>query len=124
MENDFKKLCLLAKQRLKNGNYNDVEKNVVSHRASDYFYQNAMILKRGKIKAEFITIELSDEKFEKKVMNMILSNDLLCNPIGKLVDKAYFNSLSDIQKQQYILSLSEKYNRVKEKYDLECQKIG
>lgn len=124
MENDLKKLALLAKQRMRSGNYSDAEKNVVSYRASDYFYQNAMILKRGKIKAEFVTIELSDEKFERKVMNMISSNDLLCNPIGKLVDKAYFNTLDDVQKQSYILSLSEKYNRIKEKYDLQCQKIG
>lgn len=124
MENNLKRLANLAKQRMKSGKYADAEKYISRPVASDYFYQNAMILKRGKIKAEFVTIELEDEKFERKVVNMINANDLLCNPIGKLVDKAYFNTLTDVQKQLYILSLSEKYNRVKEKYDLELQKIS
>ena len=44
--------------------------------------------------------------------------------IGKLVDKNYYNSLNEYEKQFYILSLCDKYNDAKLKYyDLQ-EKIG
>jgi len=51
------------------------------------------------------------------------SSDILFNPIGKLVDKVYYNSLDELEKQHYILTLCDKYNEVREKY-LECEKIS
>ena len=124
--NNLKSLANMAKQRLKNGKYTkDVKKEVITKtRASSYFYRNAMALRKKGLKAEFITIDLKDEKFEKKVFNLLSEDSLICNPIGKLVDKPYYNSLNEFEKQQYILCLSDKYNMVKDKfYDLQ-QKIS
>lgn len=124
--NNLKSLANMAKQRLKNGKYTkDVKKEVITKtRASSYFYRNAMALRRKGLKAEFITIDLKDEKFEKKVFNLLSEDTLICNPIGKLVDKSYYNTLNESEKQQYILCLCDKYNLVKEKYyDLQ-QKIS
>ena len=69
--NNLKSLASLAKQRLKNGKYTkDVAKEVLSKtRASAYFYRNAVALRKKGLKAEFVTIDLKDEKFEKRVMH-------------------------------------------------------
>ena len=56
-------------------------------------------------------------------MVLLNNSDLLYNPIGKLVDKNYYYSLNEHEKQHYILSLCDKYNQAKEKY-LDLQKIG
>ena len=123
---NLKSLASLAKQRMKQGNYTkELAKNIISKtRASAYFYKNAMAIRRKGLKAEFVTIDLSDDKFEKKVYNMLANNDTLYNPIGKLVDKSYYNSLDEFQKQHYILTLCDKYNQVKEKYFELNEKIG
>ena len=116
--NNLKNLANLAKQRLKQGNYTkEMAKSVISKtRASSYFYKNAMAIRRKGLKAEFITIDLSDDKFERKVINMLSNNEMLYNPIGKLVDKSYYNSLDEFEKQHYILTLCDKYNQAREKF--------
>ena len=116
----------MAKQRLKNGSYTkEMAKSVISKtRASAYFYKNAMAIRKKGLKAEFVTIDIKDDKFEKRVFNMLNSCDLLCNPIGKLVDKNYYNSLNEYEKQFYILSLCDKYNKAKDKYYEFDEKIG
>lgn len=116
----------MAKQRLKNGSYTkDMAKSIINKtRASAYFYKNAASLRKKGLKAEFVTIDLADEKFEKRVFSMLMNSDLLYNPIGKLVDKDYYNSLNEYEQQHYILSLCEKYNKAKEKYFELQQKIG
>lgn len=124
--NNLKSLANLAKQRLKEGNYSkEMARSIINKtRASAYFYKNAMALRKKGLKAEFVTIDLSDEKFERKVFNLLCNNELLCNPIGKLVDKEVYNGLNEYEKQHYILSLCDKYNKVREKYfDLQ-EKIG
>ena len=116
----------MAKQRLKNGNYTkDMAKTIINKtRASAYFYKNAISIRKKGLKAEFVTIDLSDEKFEKRVFNMLTNGDLICNPIGKLVDKSYYSSLNEYEQQHYILTLCEKYNKAKDKYYELQQKIG
>ncbi len=126
--NELKNLALMAKQRLKNGNYSvDVIKTIEKDKAkaSDYFYQNALALKREKFIAEFVTISNEyDEALIKKVYKILENNELLCNSIGMLVDENYFNTLNEFEKQHYILSLSEKYNRIKEDYYQNSSKIS
>ena len=117
-KNNLKSLANMAKQRLKNGSYTkDMAKTILNKtRASAYFYKNAVALRRKGLKAEFVTIDLNDEKFERKVFTMLNNSELLCNPIAKLMDKDYYNTLNDYEQQNYLLSLCEKYNKVKDKY--------
>lgn len=126
--NQLKSLANAAKQRLKCGNYSsEVIRNAERSKAkaSDYFYQNALALKREKFIAKFVTITNEiDETLAKKIYTMLSTNDLLCNPLGRLVDKSYFNTLNDFEKQYYILSLSEKFNRIKDEYYENMTKIS
>ena len=125
-KNNLKSLANMAKQRLKNGNYSkDMARSLMNKaKASAYFYKNAISLRKKGMTAEFVTIDLTDEKFEKKVFTMLNNSELLCNPIGKLIDKDYYKTLNDYEQQNYILSLCDKYNKVKEKYYVLQEKIG
>ena len=52
---------------------------------------------------------------------MLLSDGEVSNAIGRLTDKAYYDTLSYEEKQRYTLSLSEKYLRALERFRRECQ---
>ena len=109
--NELKFLANLAKQRLMNKNYN--EKVVTSkNKASSYFIQNALALKKLKAETNYVTIkDQEDIEFITKVRDLI--DEDCYNPLGRLCDNEYFNTLDDFQKEFYILNLSEKYNKVR-----------
>lgn len=126
MESNLKSLANLAKQRLKNGKYNhevvkDAQKSKA--KASDYFYQNMLSLKKKNYIAEFTKIDNNEDiKLTKKIMCLLEHDEVPFNPIGLLLDKDYYRTLSDYEKQYYILKLCDKYNKVKDEYML--QKIS
>ena len=108
---DLKFLANLAKQRLRNKNYEE-QKSIRRNTASSYFIQNARALKRLKAETSYVTIQnKDDEEFVNKVRDL-LDNDCY-NPLGILCDNNYFSTLNQFEKEFYILNLSEKYNRVK-----------
>ena len=109
--NELKFLANLAKQRLMNQDYSE-KVSVNRNKASNYFIQNALALRKLKAETNYVTIKESDDsEFVDKVRNL-LSEDCY-NPLGKLCDNEYFKTLDTFQKQFYILNLSEKYNKVK-----------
>ena len=108
---DLKFLANLAKQRLRNKNYEE-EKKLKKNTVSSYFIQNARALKRLKAETSYVTIQnKEDEEFVSKVKDLINSD--CYNPLGVLCDNNYFSTLNQFEKEFYILNLSEKYNRVK-----------
>ena len=117
----LRQLANLAKQRLKSGNYKDVTTlpaNSFSSaiKASTYFMCNARALKREYIKAEIVPIDLRDQEFENKVINLLTQNELVFDAIGQLVDDQEFCKMNEFQKQQYVLNLSDKFNKVKQEF--------
>jgi hypothetical protein len=108
--NELKFLANLAKQRLMNKDYSNTPN--IRSRASNYFIKNAMALKRLKAETNYVTIESGDDvEFIERVRNLMEED--CYNPLGKLCDNAYFESLDKFGKEFYILNLSEKYNRVR-----------
>jgi spore coat polysaccharide biosynthesis protein SpsF (cytidylyltransferase family) len=109
--NELKFLANLAKQRLMNKDYS-VSQTANRNKASNYFIQNAMAIKKLKAETNYVTIkDQEDIEFVERVRTLI--NEDCYNPLGKLCDKEYFSTLDAIQKEFYILNLSEKYNKVK-----------
>ena len=109
--NELKFLANLAKQRLMNKNYTETP-IVARNKASNYFIQNALALKRLKAETSYITItDQVDVEFIQKV-RAVIEEDCY-NPLGRLCDKEYFKTLDEGQKEFYILNLSDKYNKVK-----------
>ena len=109
--NELKFLANLAKQRLMNKNYT-AEVESKKNKASSYFIQNARALKKLKAETSYITIKNEEDSEFVESVRKILEEDCY-NPLGKLCDTNYFDSLDDSQKEFYILNLSDKYNRVK-----------
>ena len=111
--NELKFLANLAKQRLMQQDYTNV-KEKVKNKASNYFLQNARALKKLKAETNYVVLSDSiDVGFVESVRKLI--DEDCYNPLGVLCDREYFNSLSSSEKEFYILNLSEKYNRVRDK---------
>ena len=109
--NELKFLANLAKQRLMNKDYNEPPVNN-RNKASSYFIQNALALKKLKAETNYITIkDQEDIEFIDKVRSL-LEEDCY-NPLGRLCDNDYFQTLDEREREFYILNLSEKYNKVK-----------
>ncbi len=62
-----------------------------------------------------------EDEFYLKVKEMLLTEGEVSDAIGRLTDKAYYETLSYEEKQRYTLSLSEKYLRALEKFRAECE---
>lgn len=56
------------------------------------------------------------ENFAKRVKTLLDKNEDIVNPLYALADAEVYDSLNDVQRQKYILDLSEKYNKAREKY--------
>ena len=109
---ELKFLANLAKQRLMNKDYSAPQPKS-RNKASNYFIQNAKAMRKLKAETNYITIDrCEDIEFVDKVRDLLAED--CYNPLGRLSDNSYFASLDDSQKQFYILTLSEKYNRVKD----------
>ena len=125
--NNLKSMASIAKERLKRGTYSNAERIKAKNEmnVNSYFVKNFNALKKLNSKAEFKTINNEiDDVCIGKVYSILSSAEDVYNPIGRLMDHALFSELSEIEKQFYILSLSDKYNKIKDSYFNEMQKIG
>lgn len=110
--NELKFLANLAKQRLMNKDYNEKPMSA-RNKASNYFIQNALALRKMKAETSYITIKQNEDiEFIERVRSLI--DEDCYNPLGRLCDNDYFRTLDDFQKEFYILNLSEKYNKVRD----------
>lgn len=58
-----------------------------------------------------------DQLFDKKVKEILSSNQTVQNPIMLLADKQYMQKLSAEEKQQYLLQIAAKYRQAVEKFN-------
>ncbi len=117
--NQLRMLANLARKRMLNGNYdeNNIITNYSTKKVSNYFIKNAQAMKKLSAKTEFITIKMEDDsQFINKVVGMLKANSEIINPLGILSDNNYLKTLNEAEKQNYILRLSDKYNKIKDAY--------
>jgi len=68
-------------------------------------------------KMEYSTIpDSADREFYNKVVKLLSTDEDIFNPIGVLTEKEVIRNLNEIEKQYYILNLTERYLAAKEKY--------
>lgn len=118
-KNQLKMLASLAKKRLIQRDYkNEPPKNPFAvGKVSTYFLENAKAMKKLTAKIEYVSIsDKENSEFVKQVIN-ILNSELVINPLALLTDKAHYKTLSEREQQLYMLSLSDRYTRVKELYE-------
>ncbi len=118
MRSELKFLANQAKRRLQNAAECSNERYTrVNHiNKSTYFYKNMATMHKKVGCVEYVMIEdKEDEAFVRKVEKIIIEDQLL-NPIGRLIDKKYYQQLNNVDKEFYLLKLIDRYNKVKDQY--------
>ena len=116
----LKQYCKEAKKRLKRGFWQNYQKDlnegieraekagISTSKVREYYAER--VSENIKNKAE------EKEDFYQKVKKLLREEGEVSNAIGRLTDKAYFETLNYEEKQRYTLSLSEKYLEAVERY--------
>ncbi|MBQ8394697.1 MAG: hypothetical protein IJX49_03910 [Clostridia bacterium] len=112
-----------AKRRIKTGFWTECREDMDEHleRARE---QGLNESKAGRYFAERVTAQIEGKKeddFYLRVKEMLLSEGEVSDAIGRLTDKAYYETLSYEEKQRYTLTLSEKYLRALERFRKEYE---
>lgn len=122
---ELKKRALLAKQRLKMGYWQRLERERREmEENSSMGERNITELQRAKIRrdAMFATDEQrfrQEERLYEKVCKILDEDSDTLSPIGQLIDKEKYQKLDECGKQKYILELSKKFRELSRRYYLE-----
>lgn len=111
-------LARSAKKRIKNGFWHEC-KEQINEKLELARSQGINESKASRYFLGQVTAALSGEKeddFYLRVKNMLLEYGEVSDAIGRLTDRAYYESLSYEEKQRYTLSLSERYLRALERF--------
>lgn len=122
--NELKRRALLAKQRMKMGYWEQMMKDrekLISEVGSTYEGKKRVSdYQRDKYNREFnVTVSRymsRDEQLYQKVRDILESDELIINPIARLIDADEYENMDNEAKQRYILELSAKFRDLKERY--------
>lgn len=97
----LKQLAATAKHRMKNGYYQEdcQDKSLLSSQ------------------------EKEEKRVYAKIVEMNASGEAVFNPLGRLVESEKFDKMTSVQKERYILILSNTYIKMLNKY-LESKKVS
>ena len=112
-----------AKRRIKSGFWKDCEADF-SEKKEKAREQGLNESKAGRFFKTQVEAKIEGKKeddFYLRVKEILLSEGEVSNAIGRLTDKAYYDTLSYAEKQRYTLALSEKYLRALERFRAECE---
>ena len=127
-EKTLKEYAKEAKKRMKSSFWQDYKNKINSEiskaketgespsKIVEYYQSKALITVKG--------VKSDEEEFYLKVKELLSTYGEVSDALGRLTDKAYFNTLTYEQKQRYTLELSSKYVKAKERYykELEFEK--
>ena len=118
---EMKKRALLAKQRLKMGYWQQMERAREQMERVSVDERSISRLQQEKVKRDFaLAVDNKrakmDEELYKKICIMLDANPDETAPIGRLIDKEVYMSLDECGKQRYVLELSKKFRELSERY--------
>ena len=113
----------LAKSRMKSGFWKECEADfsVKKEKAREHGLNESKAGRFFKTQVEAQIEGKREDDFYLRVKEMLLSEGAVSDAIGRLTDRAYYDTLSYAEKQRYTLSLSEKYLRALERFRAECE---
>ena len=121
-------LARQAKIRVKNGFWEDCKDDLNERleRAKELGINESKAGRYFKEKVSAGILGETQDEFYLKVKEMLISEGEVSDAIGRLTDKAYYETLTYEEKQRYTLSLSEKYLRALERFrrEYEFDKLG
>ena len=117
MERSLKSLAREAKARMKKGFWQEWEEKLETERthAKSQGINESKLERYFQEKVEASIKGETQDDFYLKVKDLLLSEGEVSDAIGRLTDKAYYETLSYPEKQRYNLELSEKYLRALER---------
>ncbi|MBQ8290889.1 MAG: hypothetical protein IJX88_00055 [Clostridia bacterium] len=121
-ERTLKDEARLAKARIKSGFWKECKEDMDERleKAREHGLNESKV---GRFFADKVSQKIAGKKedeFYLKVKEILLSEGEVSDAIGRLTDKAYYDTLSYEEKQRYTLALSEKYLRALERFRKEC----
>ena len=119
----FRALARNAKERMKSGFWAECQQDV-SKKLEMAREQGLNESKAGrylKAQVENVIVGAKEDEFYLKVKRMLLEEGEVSDAIGRLTDKAYYDTLTYEEKQRYTLNLSERYLRALERFRRECE---
>ncbi len=113
----------LAKGRIKSGFWKECEADfsVKKEKAREQGLNESKAGRFFKTQVEAKIEGKKEDDFYLRVKEMLLSQGEVSDAIGRLTDRAYYETLSYEEKQRYNLTLSEKYLRALERFRAECE---
>ena len=113
----------LAKRRIKSGFWTECKEDMDAQmeKAREQGLNESKAGRFFKTQVEAKIEGKKEDDFYLRVKEILLSEGEVSNAIGRLTDKAYYETLSYEEKQRYNLSLSEKYLRALERFKRECE---
>ena len=113
-----------AKKRMKQGFWRDVIKerkeDIMRAESKGLSRKNVIEEYKNKIMQDlYIKSDMveRDEILYKKAVEIFESDDLITNPLARLVEHEYYDVLDEDGKVGYMLELSTRYLRCKEQYE-------
>ena len=113
----------LAKRRIKSGFWTECKEDMDAQmeKAREQGLNESKAGRFFKSQVEAKIEGKKEDEFYLKVKQMLLTEGEVSNAIGRLTDKAYYDTLSYEEKQRYTLALSDKYLRALERFRRECE---
>ena len=120
----MKQLAKEAKARMKSGFWKNVKLQrqdavgaaVSSGRNADTVIKDYSQMLKAKI---YRDLSDEDELFYLKVCELLESQEVITNPLGRLADEEVLATLTNEAKQYYMLEISHKYKKMKERFERE-----
>ncbi|MCL2771683.1 MAG: hypothetical protein FWD89_05220 [Firmicutes bacterium] len=106
---------LLAKQSILESEEDEKIKEI---KIKALYYQT-----RKKLDSDYME-EDEESTFYNKVSEMLSSGALILNPIQRLVDEEYIKTLTEEEKQNYIIRLGDRYRKAKERFEKEQELLN
>lgn len=122
MNESFKQYAKQAKDRLKNGFWENAKNNLAHEKqvAATLGLNQRQVCEeqRQKLQRQIYDYDgfCEEQDFFAKVVAILNSNEVVSNPIMRLADQTYMQTLSPREKQIYVSRLAAKYREAVEKY--------
>ena len=118
----FKEYAKRAKERMKNGFWENAKQNLQHEKevAATLGLNQRKVCEEQRLKLQRQIYDYDgfceEEEFYQRVVQILTSEEIVSNPLMRLADQKYMESLSPKEKQTYISKLAAKYRDAVEKY--------
>ena len=122
-ERTLREEARLAKVRIKSGFWTECKENMDEQmeKAREHGFNESKAGRYFKTQVEAKIEGKKEDEFYLRVKEMLISEGEVSDAIGRLTDKAYYDTLTYEEKQRYTLTLSERYLRALERFRAECE---